>query len=82
MENAFRMTHPVFFFAKIDEITCKTTPSKIIIHVKAKADNPILGVGNIRINRAEFKNKTAYRLTIEDVSFNITPLISNLQLRN
>ena len=78
--NETYTTQNLVALAKIDEITCKATSSKIIIHVKAKPDNPILGVGNIRINRAEFKNKTAYRLTIGDTNFNITPLISNLQL--
>ena len=59
--------------AKIDEITCKATSNSLIIHVKANSSYPILGSGVIQIN-AEFSNKTAYKLTIGDVNFNITSL--------
>ena len=59
--------------AKIDEITCIVSSNSLIIHVKANSSYPILGSGVIQI-KAEFNNKTAYKLTIGDADFNITSL--------
>ena len=55
----------------IDEITCKLTSNRLTAHVKS--NQPIIG-GNVLQIRAEFNNKTAYKLTIGDANFNITSL--------
>ena len=73
LEEICKMTLNQIGLAQIDEITCKATSNSLIIHVKANSNYPILGSGVIQI-KAEFNNKTAYKLTIGDVNFNITPL--------
>ena len=60
-------------FAQIDKITCEATSSGLTIYVKANSNYPILGSGVIQIS-VGFNNKTAYKLTIGDVNFNITTL--------
>ena len=72
LNETHNMTLNQVGIAQIDEITCKATSNSLIIHVKANSSYPILGSGVIQIN-AEFSNKTAYKLTIRDVNFNITP---------
>ena len=73
LNETHNMTLNQVGLAQIDEITCKETSNSLIIHVKANSSYPILGSGVIQIN-AEFSNKTAYKLTIGDVNFNITSL--------
>ena len=73
LNETHNMTLNQVGLAQIDEITCKATSNSLIIHVKANSSYPILGSGVIQIS-AEFNNKTAYKLTIGDVNFNITSL--------
>ena len=72
LNETYKMILNEVGFAQIDEITCKVASDSLIIHVKSNSSYPILGSGVIQIS-VEFSNKTAYKLTIGDVDFNITP---------